>query len=71
MEEAITKGFKRVIPNIKVSYSAWHLKERDGIKLDRVIEKATASAWEKSSSQSRDLERHIRTVEMVLLMILV
>ena len=58
MEEAIAKGFKRIIPNIKVLYCARHLKQRDEMKLDSLMEKVTASAAEKNSSQSRDLERH-------------
>ena len=60
MVEAIAKGLKRVIPNIKVLYCVKHLKQREEIKLDSLIEKVTASAAEKNSSQSRDLERHTR-----------
>ena len=47
MEEAITNGFKRVIPNIKVLYCARNLKQRDKIKTDNLMEKVTASAAEK------------------------
>ena len=47
MEEAIAKGFKRIIPNIKVLYCARHLKQRDEMKLDSLMEKVTASAAEK------------------------
>ena len=39
MEEAIAKEFKEVILNIKVLYCVRHLKQRDAMKLDSLIEK--------------------------------
>lgn len=39
MEEAIAKEFKEVILNIKVLYCVRHLKQRDEMKLDSLIEK--------------------------------
>ena len=102
MEEAIAKGFKRVIPNIKVLirrsraaatskmerfviivngwklltiitkrsildvaaaldpllvlYCVRHLKQRNKVKFDSLMEKVEASSVEKNSSQSSDLE---------------
>ena len=56
MEETIAKGFKRVIPNIKVLYCARHLKERDEMKLDRLMDKVTASGAEKIQAKAEILK---------------
>ena len=52
MEETIAKGFKRVIPSIKVLYCARHFKQRDEMKLDRLMDKVTASAAEKIQAKA-------------------
>ena len=56
MEEAIAKGFKRIIPNIKVLYCVRHLKQNDEMKLDSLMGKVTASAAEKSQAKSEILK---------------
>ena len=47
MEEAIAKEFREVILNINVLYCVRHLKQRDEMKPDSLIEKVTAAAAEK------------------------
>ena len=47
MEEAIAKEFREVILNINVLYCVRHLKQRDEMKPDSLIEKVTATAAEK------------------------
>ena len=56
MEKAIANGFERVIPNIKILYCARYLKQRDKMKLDSLLEKATASAAEKIQTKAEILK---------------
>ena len=56
MEEAIAKGFKRVILNIKVLNYARNFKQRDEIKLDSLMKKVIASAAEKIQAKAKILK---------------
>ena len=56
MEAAIAKGFKRVIPNIKMLYCARHIKQRDKMKLDSLMGKVTASAAQKIQAKAEILK---------------
>ena len=50
--------FQRLIPNIKVLFSVRHLKHRDEMKLDSLMEKwknVTASAAEKTKARAEIL----------------
>ena len=56
MEEAIAKGFKGVIPNIKMLYCARHIKQKHKMKLDSLMEKVTSSAAEKIQAKAEILK---------------